>query len=187
MNITRKLAKPNEAEAKALSTMFPSSTPGPKKRPRSFDPTSECCVSSAQKKKKAAISQGRPTNIQVVLLQRFTPNLPRGKHRSLLKNKGRILTLQFRRSMSVLDVKNTLRQSFSNIEDFDTWSVLECMDNNLSISKKQDLDGEDVINRKGALYLMQTQKKVLLIHNSVQPVLRREKGINNLRAVTVSS
>ena len=153
MNISQKLARPSEAEAKALGKLFPSSASAGKKRTRPFDPTSECCVAREQKKKKAANSQGRVTNVQVVLLKSFIPSLPRGKRRTELKDSGLIQTVQFKRSMSPLEVKNQIIRAFQHTEDLQAWMYLDNSDNHLLVSNKQELDGEDVIKRKGSLYL----------------------------------
>lgn len=139
------------AEAKVLGKLFPSSS----SQKRSFDPTSGCCVKESQKKKKASGSLGRPTNVQVVILPKFMFNLPRGKHRTLLKKAGRILSLQFKRSMTSLETRNQILRGFKEIGDLDTWTVLETADNRLVIAKDQALDGEAVVNRKGSLYLCQ--------------------------------
>lgn len=150
-----RLAKPNDSEAAVLRKLFPASAAGK----RSFDPTSASCSSSAQKKKKAANASGRPMNIQVVMLDGFTPNLPRGKSRTALKE-GRIETLCFRRSMTPLEVRNQVIQGFRQLADLESWTVLDCTDNHLSVAKEQVLNGEDVVKRKGCLYLCQKQPKV---------------------------
>ena len=152
MNISQKLARPSEAEAKALGKLFPSSASAGKKRTRPFDPTNECGVAREQKKK-AANSQGRVTNVQAVLLKSFIPSLPRGKRRTELKDSGLIQTVQFKRSMTPLEVKNQIIRAFQHTEDLQAWMYLDNSDNHLLVSKKQELDGEDVIKRKGSLYL----------------------------------
>ena len=113
------LAKPSEAEAKALSRLFPSKSSG-NKRKHPFDPTSECCVQEKQKKKKAATTEGRVTNVQVILLKCFTPSLPRGRRRTELKDSGRIKMLQFKRSMSPHEVLSQIVRGFHHIEGLET-------------------------------------------------------------------
>ena len=62
--------------------------------------------------------------------------------------------LQFRRSMSPQEVRNTIIRGFSKAHGLDNWTYLACdSDNHLFISKNQELDGNDVINRKGCLYI----------------------------------
>jgi hypothetical protein len=141
-----------------LGKLFPSS--GYKKRP--FDPSQECCASESKRKKKAFSASGRVTNVQVVILKKFTPNLPRGKIRSDLKKSGRILTVQFRRSMSELQAKNPIMQSFRTLQ-IESWTVMDTRDNHLEAAENQSLDGEDIINRKGCLYLCQKQVQVCCV------------------------
>ncbi len=146
-----------------IGNLFPSG----KRSSHPFDPTSDSCAESAQKEKKAANAQGRVTNVQVVMLHSFTPNLPRGKCRADLKKDGGIQTLQFRRSMTPLQVQNQIIRGFQSIADLHAWTVLESSYNRLAAAKKQMIDGEDVINRKGCLYLCQKPKAVCKgqIHN----------------------
>lgn len=127
-----------------------------------FDPSNQCCASIAQKKKKSATSStsGRPTNVQVAILPGFTPILPRGRSRTALIKSGRIKTLQFKRSLTALQVKNKIFQEFKGLEDLESWTVMENKSNHLAISKIQKPNGNDVINRKGSLYLCQKSKKV---------------------------
>ena len=160
MSITQRLSKPSLGEAKALGNLFPSSNSQGGKRTRAFDPTADECI-IAEKKKKAAVSQGRPTNVKVMVLKSFTPFIPRGRPRNLLKQ-GREMQLQFRQSMCPHEVRNTVFRGFSHLETMEDWTYLSCeSDNHLSVSKNQELDGNDVINRKGCLYLC---SKVLFVY-----------------------
>ena len=91
----------------------------------------------------------------------FTPNLPRGKSRSTLVKGGRQKTPQFKRSTTSLQVKNKILQEFKGIDDdLIGFTVMESKANHLIVSKTQCPDGEDVINRKGALYLCQKSSQV---------------------------
>lgn len=155
-SIASKLCKPTDGEAQVLGKLFPSSRH--KKRP--FDPSEECCVANAKRQKKAANSScGRVTNVQVVMLKKFAPNLPRGKIRTELKKAGRIQTMQFKRSMSVLQTKNQIVHSFKSL-NIESWTVMDTRDNHLVPSDEQEVDGEDVINRKSCLYLCQKPLEV---------------------------
>ena len=112
-----------------------------------------------KKKKKAAVSQGRPTNVKVLILKSFSSFIPRGKPRNLLRQEGREITLQFRRSMKHDEVKDTIIRGFPALQNMEGWSYLACdSDHRLSVSKNQKLDGNDVINRKGCLYISPTPK-----------------------------
>ena len=116
------LARPTESEKKTLASLFPASSYAGKRLSQPFNPSSECCVNSAKKKKKSAI--GRSTSVQVVVMPGFTPNLPRGKSRATLVKGGRQKTLQFRRSMTPLQVKNKILQEFKVLHDL--VSYMEC-------------------------------------------------------------
>ena len=154
MSISQRLSKPSLGEAKALGSLFPSSNSHSGKRGRAFDPTADECISVEKKKKKAAVSQGRPTNVKIMMLKSFSPFIPRGRPRALLKQEGREIMLQFRRSMSPQEVRNTIIRGFSKAHGLDNWTYLACdSDNHLFVSKNQELDGNDVINRKGCLYI----------------------------------
>ena len=148
MSISQTLSKPSLEEAKALGSLPSNFHSG--KRGRAFDPTADECISVEKKKKKAAVSQGRPTNVKIMMLKSF---FPRGRPRALLKQ-GREIMLQFRRSMSPQEVRNTIIHGFSKAHGLDNWTYLACdSDNHLFISKNQELNGHDVINRKGCLYI----------------------------------
>ena len=163
VNIATRLCKPNEGEAKALSQLFPSSSSNSSgsKRPRAiFDPTAELCVAEQKRKKKAANSQGRPVNVKVMVLKSFTPYIPRGRPRNILKKEGREKTLPFRRSMNADEVRCTIARGIPHISSLKekNWTYLQCdSDNHLEVSKNQVLNGSDVINRKGSLYICPAQ------------------------------
>ena len=154
--LAKKLCKPSTLETKAQKELFPAASYGGKRQTRPFDPSSECCASSSQKKKKAANAQGRVTNVQVMLLKDYIPNIPRGKFRNELKSQGRVQTLQFRRSMSPLEVKSQISRGFRQVDNLKSWTYLQTDSNHLQVASNQQFSGEDVINRKGFLYLSQT-------------------------------
>ena len=141
-------------EAQVLGKLFPSSSSASSSMKRSFDPKAGCCVAEAQKKKKAANSQGRPTCIQVVMLKKFACNLPRGRYRADLIKLGRIKSIEFRRTMTSMQITHQIIQGFKEI-NVRSWDVLEAVNNTLSLAKNRSLDGQEVINRKGSLYLCQ--------------------------------
>lgn len=98
------LIKMRESESKALSRLFPSSNSRERPTPM-FDPKAECVAAAKQRKKKATSSSGRPSNVVVFMLSKFTSNVPRGKHRAQLETIGRRKTLKFSRNMSHKQVK----------------------------------------------------------------------------------
>lgn len=104
-----------------------------------------------QKKKKAATKRQRPSNITVIMMKEYSSTIPKGKLRQRLSTRGRILSLRFSRNMSNLEVKNQIIRAFKVPE----YVVLECdsTGHNLIRAADQTLDGEKVVDRKGALYL----------------------------------
>ncbi len=151
--MSKQLCTPSKLEAHALKGLFPLSSYGGKRQSHPFDPTSVSYASSSQKKKKAANTPGRATNVQVMLVKNFISNIPRGKYRNELKGEGRVQTIQFKRSMSTLEVKNQIVRAFRNIDNLQEWEYLQTDTNHLHVAKNQEMDGNDVINRKGFLYL----------------------------------
>lgn len=161
-----RLAKPTEAEKKVLGRLFPSSKSSTK-RPstsRPFDPTADCCVSTKQKKKKAATTEGRPKTIKVVVVPKLLPVVPKGVHRNNLAKSGRIKPLLFRRSMTCSEVQKVIRTGFSNIT-LNKWKYLDSSRNNiLSVAECQEVDGEVVVARKGCLYVCEEVSTALHNH-----------------------
>ena len=157
VNIATRLGKPATGEAEALGYLFPSSSSSGSKRPRPvFDPTAELTVAEEKRKKKAVNSQGRPVNVKVMVLKSFSPYIPRGRPRNLLKKDGREKTLRFRRSMNSEEVRCTIARGFPHIECLKdkSWTYLQCdAENHLVVSKNQAFDGSEVISRKGSLYI----------------------------------
>ena len=105
-----------------------------------------------------------------MMLKSFSPFIPRGHPIGLLKQEGREIMLQFRPSMSPQEVRNTIIRGFSKAHGLDNWTYLACdSDNHLFISKNQQLDGNDVINRKGCLYICPKVMLYFLINIYIKP------------------
>ena len=149
--ITQRLSKPTESEAQILGRLFPSSSSRKRQTPP-FDPKNVSCSSNAHSKKKAFDTKGRAVSVQVVLLRQLCQSIPRGKHRTSLRNAGRIQTVKLTRSMTPSEVSQQINRIFGHLTS-NGWDVLDCSDNYLSVSQNQILDGNRAINRKGCLYL----------------------------------
>lgn len=151
-SIIARVKRPSETEAKALASLFPSST---RKRPNqpSFDPTAECVALSQQKKKKRA-SKGKPSTVRVVLLKSFTKVVPKGKRRQLLLSKGRVKPVKFLRSMGYLEVKDAIFCAFQEF-NLSSFVVLDTTESghHLTKAKEQDINGDVAIKKRGCLYL----------------------------------
>lgn len=105
--------KPSEADRQHLSKLFPSSSSTSAPKSATFNPRATCTVNSQQKRKKKAITRDRARKLTVVLLPKISLIVPKSNARSKLKKDGRIKKLEFRRTMSFLQVKNLLIKSFS--------------------------------------------------------------------------
>ena len=155
--ICKKLSSPTNSERQQLANLFPSSRAGCSYK-RAFDPTAECVALPQQKKKKAAGASTQATNREVVLMKSFRSTVPIKKFRSELKKERRIQTLQFKRSMTPLQVKNVIIRGFQHIiTRMFNFQYLENTFYSLSVSPNQEYAGAAVIDRRGALYLCEAQ------------------------------
>ena len=147
-----KVAKPSEAEAKALAKFFPSASSCvvPTKK---FDASADCVVLGAQKRKKAAIKgkSERPVTVSVMMMKKYCPVIPKGKVRKRLASEGRMQNLKVTRNMNAKAIREKILRGFGVLD----YTVLGCdsTGHNLLKSCDQDLDGELVIQRRGCLYL----------------------------------
>lgn len=154
--LSKKLSAPSLSERRQLANLFPTSRAGCSSK-RAFDPTAECVALPRQKKKKAANATGRATNREVVLMKEFRKVIPIKKFRSDLRSECRIQTLQFKRSMSPLQVNNVIQRGFHQILGASSFQFLEVTSNSLTVAPNQAYDGAAVIDRRGALYLCETK------------------------------
>ncbi len=127
-----------------------------------FDPKAECVATAQQRKKKATGSSGRPSNVVIFMLPKFTSNVPRGRHRSQLETIGRKKVLKFSRNMSSEQVKLVIRRGFASVGAH--FKYLDCTDNKLRISEEQEPDGSIIVSRKSAVYLIQAAENVQVLH-----------------------
>ena len=85
-----------------------------------------------------------------------------------MRDSGRIVKLQFKRCMKASEGSKIITDGFRGFDDVETVQCLRCgQDNVLLLNKKQDLDGDDVIDLAGQGSLYLTQKKVDVRHFSV--------------------
>lgn len=85
------------------------------------------------------------------MMKSFRKSVPIKKFRSELKDEGRIKSLHFR----------SKRCNYS-WRVFHSFKFLENLGSNLSTSSKQDFNGANVIDRRGALYLYEVKKVRIL-------------------------
>ena len=96
-SICESLAKPSEANARALANLFPAT------KKRKFDPLSISAFSN----------KGRSKLITVVCLDCNSGMIPRGSVREKLQSNGRISDIAFFRYLTYEDIKGIIEQAFS--------------------------------------------------------------------------
>ena len=122
----------------------------------------------AVKNKKATTVKGvqRPMTISVVMMKEYCPLVPKNKARQKLSSEGRILSIKVTRGMSNQEIKNLIMRTFQITE----YTVLECDDTGHNLLRRidQSIDGSDVMDLRGALYLCEVYKvqKVFKPHHS---------------------
>lgn len=124
---------------------------------KGFDPTAKSFVVDAHRKKKAAVKKAnvRPVSMNVVLMKHYSRSIPKGRARKKLIDKERIKTLKFTRDMSADGIKTKILSAFK-VNDY---TVLACDTLSQSLVKgEQNVNGEDVIGRRGCLYLCEIYK-----------------------------
>ena len=164
--LSKKLTTPSNAERLQLAKLFP----GSRARPGStFDPIAECVAMPAHKKKKSSGISERATNREVVLMKSFRPFIPIKKYRCNLKVDQRVKTLQFRRAMSPVQVRNVIQRGFSHL-GCSSFLYLETLSNSLHVCDNQQLDGAAAIDRRGALYLCE-------VYNTAYSIIRASSGL----------
>ena len=148
-----RVRKPSTATVRKLAELYPSSKHVPVKRlGEAFDPLQDCVATSAKKAKKAA--RIKPVFVEFVVLPKSTSRvLPRGKQRQELARNGQVKTLQIKRTMSPLQVRNTIVAGFSHV-GLTSWEFLDVSGGRLESSTNQRPGGE-ICQRRGAVYLVE--------------------------------
>lgn len=157
----KKVKQPSSSTVAKLAKLYPSSSSRPMRRlADTFDPLQECVALPAKRAKKAA--RVKPVTVEVIVLPAsHSMILPRGKQRHTLANSGRVKNVQFKRTMSFLQVKNVIVSSFPNL-NMTTWEFLEVRGGKLEKSTSQEPAGE-ICQRRGAIYIKQ-QVLTALVH-----------------------
>ena len=170
------VSKPTEAEAKALAKYFPSAKSTSSQR--AFDTAAECVVSGPQKKKKAAIRpKQRPVNISVIMMQKYSPVVPKGKERQKLASQGRMLNMKVSRGMNAKELKHKISGAF-HVSDY---TILEFANSGHTLVKcyDQEIDGDAVTQRRGCLYLCEAFQ-VSIQYSILITLLRLDESSNLL-------
>ena len=106
-------------------------------------------------KKKRAITRDRSRKLTVVLLRKFSLVVPKSNARSKLKKDGRIKKMEFRRTMSFLQIKNIIIKAFSAFSLSELYFLSCEQSNSLRKASVQAPNGDDLMNiaGQGSLYL----------------------------------
>ena len=125
---------PSKVEASALASHFPS-------RP-------DIGIGWKGRNKEAKV---RLTKVSVILLEKFTSSIPKGRLRQKLAESGRIMSIRLSRTMSSRSIREKIESAFST----KNFMVLECVGGGHQLVKAadQEINAEEVVSRRGSLYL----------------------------------
>ena len=78
-------------------------------------------------------------------------SIPKGRLRQKLAESGRIMSIRLSRTMSSRSIREKIESAFST----KNFTVLECVSGGHQLIKAADeeIDAEEVVSRKGSLYL----------------------------------
>ena len=107
-----------------------------------------------KKKKKKAIppKKSKPTNLKVFMLHKQQRKVPKGEARKRLEKKDRVQVVKIYREMDFVELKEVILSTFKWVRSY---SILTCESGGHSLveSDDQNPNGEDVVRRRGPLYL----------------------------------
>jgi len=95
---------------------------------------------------------------EVVLLNRYWQSLLKKQQHIQLKDEGRVVNLEFIRTMSSDDVKKSIRAGFKI--SIINLTFLEVKNGRLLVSSNQQPTGNNVIDKRGALYICESCDEV---------------------------
>ena len=123
-----------------------------------FPSRADNIISKGYLKRKKSLKNERPTKVTVVLLEKFSSCVPKGKARQELASSGRIMSIRFTRSMSSQSIREKIEGAFGT----KCFTVLECDSTGHQLIKaaEQDISGYYVVLRKGCLYLCESFPEV---------------------------
>ncbi len=150
-SVLKRISKPKDVEVKELSKMFPSyrTKPGPSQK---FDPGAKCVAAERQKKKKkSSVPKKILSAVTVVVLDKFSCIVPRGKVRQKLASSGKIQSIKFSRDMSPEQVRASIKAVFK----LEEYTVLNSDSSGHALCKcaDQDINGETIVGCKSSLYV----------------------------------
>ena len=118
-----------------------------------FDPADELIVKDEKRRKKST-SMGKASQVEVCLLPHFMERVPKGKHRTDLKDKGRLKKVSVSRQDLWPTITKSIQTTFGDVYTKMTVpTVLSCDGTALSKAHNQKPDGDIVNNRRGSFYI----------------------------------
>ena len=159
------------AEAASLSKCFPTGSGGDKKE---FNPNAECVVKGQQVKKKKSIpTKTKPSTIEVILLKSYQEDVPKGATRNKLKKCGRVQQVKLTRVMTTAEVERIIKRAFKHLALKQFMRLDVDMTGHYLNRSGEELDDQQAINRRGALYICEVDLchyiKILSVCPSVYP------------------
>ena len=171
-----------------LSSLFPSSS-STQSFKTTFNPTSES-VNFDQKIKKKGSSRVRAFKLWVVVGEKLFTAIPKATMRKTLNKSGRIKKVEFRRTMSSLQVKNQITKAFPSLK-LDNPIFMKCVDLKMvTVDMESGYPcGSNIQNiaSKESLYLIESASKVSFIIEFTAPLIELRSYILKATAAASSS
>lgn len=154
INACTKVSKPSEEHAKHLARLYPCST-SPSTSKDTFNPIDDAFPFNPKKMSR------RPFKLWVVIGDKMFTSIPKSTQRKSLNRNGRIKKLEFRRSMSPLQVKNVIVRSFPTFQ-LQNPTFMKCVDLQMvAVDVKEGgyPSGNEIQNiaSKESLYVVESQ------------------------------
>ena len=117
-----------------------------------------------QKLKKKGSVRARPFKLWVVIGKELFTSVPKANLRRSLNRSGRIKKVEFRRSMSEMQVRNRIVQAFPHLK-LDKPTFMKCVDLKMvcvDVEGSGYPNGIDILEiaSKGSLYLVESSSKL---------------------------
>ena len=113
-----------------------------------------------QKKKKG--TRYKPSKVSVIVVEDLSKGVPKKNYRKELTQSEQIVTLEFHRYMSSIQIRNSILRAFKHLP-LHSFQYLVCKDKtSLVLNADQGQDGNKIINSiqaaKGPLYLLKCEE-----------------------------
>ena len=143
-----------------MRELFPSSSSKRIRLSDAFDPTQPCVALGKQKKKKG--TRYKSSKVSVMVVEDISKGVPKKKYRKELEDSEQLVTLEFHRYMSPIQIRNAILRAFRHLP-LHSFQYLVCKDKtSLVLNTDQSQDGNKIINSiqaaKGLLYLLKCKE-----------------------------